>query len=162
LGTRGTTGFIIDGQRKSSYQQYDSYLEGVGVEVLAFTRKLAAPAKYGIDLSSVHKLARDLKIVPESGKPTPEDLKLIGDSYHDGNVSTGSDWYSYLRLTQGNPAAILDSGYATGDDSFGHEEYDYVIDFDAEQLVVYAGGNLIATHPFANLPTNKEFIKAED
>lgn len=153
MGTRGTVGFIIDNERKSSYQQYDSYPSGVGLDVLAFVRQIADPES-GVSRALVDALARELRVVPENGKPTADDLKLIGDVYHQ-NVSSGDDWYSYLRSTQGKPALILDSGYATGHDLFGSEVYDYVINLDSDVLVVYKYGKQIAAYPFTALPTDE-------
>ena len=36
MGTRGLLGFIISGKKYGVYMQYDSYLEGVGVDIAKF------------------------------------------------------------------------------------------------------------------------------
>lgn len=161
MGSRGTTGFIIDGQRKSSCQQHDSNLDGVGTQVLDFVKRYVEGGP-NCSRDRVLTLARELKIVEADDNPTPEDLKLIQNVYLNQYVSTGVDWYAYLRETQGIPAAILDSGYVCGDDTFNMEEYDYIVNFDAEEFVVYAGGKKIATFQFDNLPTTEEFVNLQD
>ena len=161
MGTRGTTGFVIDGERKSSYQQYDSYPSGVGLTVLEFARRFASGGDDNFSIERVLTLARELRVVPESDNPTPEDLAAIGDVYHQ-NVSTGIDWYAYLRGTQGNPSSILDSGFATGTDSFMREEWDYLINFDTSVLTVIADGETIAHFPFSGLPTDEQFLALEN
>jgi len=158
MGTRGTTGFQIDGVRKSSYQQYDSYLDGVGLDVLNFVREIGE----GEDRERVNILARGLKIVPESGKPTAAEIAHIGTTYLNANVSEGNDWYAFLRETQGKPGLILDAGLVTGNESFRNEEYDYVINLDTDTLDVYAYNEQIGSLPFANLPTDEQFVKLAD
>jgi hypothetical protein len=159
MGTRGTTGFQIDGVRKSSYQQYDSYLDGVGLDVLAFTRRIASGE---VDRERVNTLARELKLVDESAIPEASEFATIGNVYLNANVSAGNDWYAILRETQGHPDLILDSGFAAGNGSFQNEEYDYVINLDADTLDVYAYGQKLGSLAFAELPTDEEFVKLAD
>ena len=154
MGTRGTVGFIIDGQRKSSYNHYDSYPSFLGVKTLEFVRSVVDPDS-GVHRPVVEDLARKLKLVDEGETPTPEDLALIGTVYHQ-NVSAGADWYAYLRGTMGNPALILDSGFACGDNNFNAEEYDYIIDFDKDEFVVYEYGEHLKTFGFDKLPSDEE------
>jgi hypothetical protein len=154
VGTRGTTGFIIDGTRKSGYQQYDSYPSAVGKDVLTFARTLGDSDH---ELLRVKELARKLKIVPEDGKPTVKQAATLAQ-YTDSNVSTGNDWYATLRNTQGKPDLILESGYITGNNSFNEEEYDYVLDLDHLTLIVYSGHHKLTAIGFDELPSDEDFI----
>lgn len=38
MGTRGFVGFVIDGQEKIGYNHFDSYPDGLGVDVLSWLR----------------------------------------------------------------------------------------------------------------------------
>lgn len=42
MGTRGFIGFIIKGKRRGCYVQYDSYPEGLGVQIVMFILSLSA------------------------------------------------------------------------------------------------------------------------
>ena len=67
MGTRGFTGFVVDGTEKIAYQQFDSYPSGVGVEVLAFLKTYP----------ELLAKARDLKVVNENSKPSAADVKAL-------------------------------------------------------------------------------------
>lgn len=40
MGTRGIMGFVVDGQEKLTYNHYDSYPDGLGLDVLRWLRGL--------------------------------------------------------------------------------------------------------------------------
>lgn len=40
MGTRGLIGFIFKGQRRACYNHFDSYHEGLGVDVILFILSL--------------------------------------------------------------------------------------------------------------------------
>jgi hypothetical protein len=160
MGTRGTTGFIANGEQFASYQQFDSYPAGVGVQVLKFAREhLSVPALRGDYKAAVSRLVK----VDESGKPTDEQREALKD-FTDTHVSTGADWYATLRKCQGEPGLILKSGYITDSiSSFNNEEYDWVIDFDANEFIGYAGNGFeIARYSLDALPTDEEFTAAAE
>lgn len=159
MGTRGLTGFIANQTDLLSYQQYDSYPSGAGVHFLAF---LASQP----DLDALKALVTALVPVDEEENPTIEQIEQLGGRYHQ-QVSTGSDWYAHLRLTQGDWALKLESGFlavAGGvrePDSW--VEYSYVADLDAGVLRVY-DGNLLSIRrgewPLTALPTPEQLIAA--
>ena len=140
MGTRGLTGVVIDGQEKLAYQQYDSYPEGVGIEVLTYLRvTMEAEA-----LPRLRQQARDLKVVDDSTPPTQDDIEALA-KYTNLGVSTQStsDWYCLLREAQGKLDLILESGYCRDSHEFARDslfcEWAYVADLDTETLEVYRG-----------------------
>lgn len=140
MGTRGLTGFVVDGQEKLGYQQYDSYPEGVGVEVLTYLRMVMETK--GVE--SLRKKARDLKLVSDAVPPTQEDIARLG-KYTDLKVGaqSTSDWYCLTRETHGKLDLILDCGYIEDQSSFASDslfcEWAYVVDLDEGVLEVYCG-----------------------
>jgi len=133
MSTRGTWGFVLDGTEYLSYNHSDSYPSGLGVDILAWARQA--------DWSKVREQVAALTLVEDDAEPTAEQAAATGLTPE--HVSTGRDWYSLLRSTQGDPQATLDLGIMTD----GHEfpldslfcEWAYVIDLDAETLEVYQG-----------------------
>lgn len=136
MGTRGCFGFVIEGEEKLAYNQFDSYPSGRGVEVLRWAREAS--------LDDVRKQAKALRVVSEDTPPTPEEIERL-EEFHDAGVSTGSptEWYSLLRNTQGDMAEILRAGYVEDASGFPLDslfcEWAYVVDLDEEQLEVYRG-----------------------
>lgn len=156
MGTRGTTGFIADGKTFASYQQYDSYPAGVGVQVLQFARQYLAEDRIREDIKAA---VLNLKVVDESGKPTAEEVEALKD-FTDSHVSTGSDWYATLRNCQGRPDLIIKSGYILDSvANFNQEEYDWQLDLDANVLRGFQGEYVLCEHPFGALPTDEEFVR---
>jgi len=175
MGTRGFTGFVVNGAEKIAYQQYDSYPSGVGVEVLSFLK--AYP--------ELLAKARDLKVVDENSKPSPADVKAL-EPWTDLGVSAQStyDWYCLTRLSHGDPAAILTCGYLLDAHEFAQDslfcEWGYLIDLDAMTFEVYQGFQkqphsagrfaqresegdyypvaLLVSYPLAGLPDEEQFL----
>lgn len=139
MGTRGVTGFVIDGVEKIGYQQYDSYPDGVGEQVLQFLRALS-PA----EVDAMKDAARELRLVTPKVGPTPEQQEALS-RFWDPRVSSGerNEWYSLLRDTQGRPDLILEAGFVEDHASFVSDsvfcEWGYIIDLDAEVLEIYKG-----------------------
>lgn len=145
MGTRGLVGFTVDGQVKMTYNHFDSYPTGLGVDVVTFTRN----ALDGRD--ALANRVRSLRCI--DGKTPPTDVdKANLRRFTDLNVATQSldDWYCLLRGTQGDLAGILDAGYmlvdndpVTGLPAFGFDslfcEWAYNIDLDANAVEVYRG-----------------------
>ena len=140
MGTRGLLGVIIDGEEKLTYQQYDSYPDGVGADVRMFLEM--ALTVEGVD--GLRKKARRLKVVNDDMTPTAEDVAALS-RYTNTKVGAQStqDWYCLLRETQGKLDLILESGYVRDAASFAADslfcEWGYVVDLDAEVLEVYRG-----------------------
>lgn len=135
MGTRGLWGFIKGEREFLTYNHFDSYPSGLGDDVLAFVR--------GVDnLEALRAQVRGLRLVNEDGEPSAEDRERLGQ-YHE-QVSTGTDWYSLLRGTQGDPAETLKTGVMLeGGSEFAEDslfcEWGYVIDLDREVFEVYQG-----------------------
>jgi hypothetical protein len=143
MGTRGAWGFVLDGQTKITYNHNDSYPDGLGMDV---ARWLVAQLRKLGGLVELREQVRRLAPVPTDREPAPADFARLAE-FHDPGVSTGRDWYSLLRHTQGNPAAMLRAGYYEPADDFPTDslfcEYAYLVDLDADEGVgrfeVYEG-----------------------
>lgn len=175
MGTRGFTGFVVNGTEKIAYQQYDSYPSGVGAEVLAFLKTYP----------ELLAKARDLKVVNEDSKPSAADVEALRP-WTDLGVSRGStdDWYCLTRQSHGDPAAILQCGYLLDAHEFAQDslfcEWGYLIDLDAMAFEVYKGFQkqshnsgrfahregegeyypvaLLVSYPLASLPDEEQFL----
>lgn len=136
MGTRGAITFVAGGVEKTVYNHFDSYPTGLGVTVLDWLR---SPSW---DLATVRAQVEALRLVDDSDEPTPEEREQFAH-LADPGVSTGRDWYSLLRETQGEPAAILEAGVAGDATGFPLDslfcEWAYVIDLDQETFEVYEG-----------------------
>lgn len=140
MGTRGFTGFRIGGVNKIAYQQFDSYPDGVGAEVVTQLRSMIQAV--GVD--GIRKLATDLK--KAEGKPTEEQIIALQKAgYVDLQVSTQKtdDWYCLLRKTQGSPYDILQAGIFEDSEYFAADslfcEHGYLINLDDEKLEYFVG-----------------------
>ena len=176
MGTRGAIVLVANGEQKAIYNHWDSYPSGLGVEMLNFTRKNKRRSKaFPAEVAA-------LKPVP-STEPTADDFVKYAE-FHDPGVDTGKSWYSLLRHTQGDIPATLKAGLFEPSDSFLADslfcEWAYVIDCDNKVFEVYEGFQsephtmgrfasmpssggycpvkLVAAFPFAELPTDAEFL----
>lgn len=138
MGTRGFTGFVVDDEVKISYQQFDSYPSGVGMDVLKWLR-------VAVDsVTALRERVRQIEMVQEDSKPTAAQIEKFR-KYADERVGSGSvqEWYSLLRENQGRPdrfveaGVMLDAGDFPLDSLFA--EWGYVVDLDAETFEVYRG-----------------------
>jgi hypothetical protein len=138
MGTRGCWGYVIDGEPKLTYNHWDSYPSGLGVEIVAHVQR------HTDDLDALRKQVRALRLVGKDDKPTPGERDQLA-GHADLNVSTGSldEWYVLLRNLQGDPDGTLAAGYMIDSRDFPTDslfcEWAYVIDLDAEMLEVYRG-----------------------
>ncbi len=160
MGTRGHLTFIIDGQRKTAYNHWDSYPSALGVGVLNWL--------HGAVVASVPdlvKAARGLRVVSPDSEPTDDDIKALAEFW---NKSVGDrtrerpEWYQLLRDTQGDPAAILRAGVIEDGSGYGGIEWEYEVDCDTKALraaYTYDRDNR-AEWAFGELPTAEEFCKA--
>lgn len=163
MGTRALISLIANDTEHATYSQYDGYPDGLGAHVLAFLHDKAAT------MEAVEKQVLALVPVEESGTPTEQQLEQLAGRYHE-DVSSGHDWYSHLRKTQGDLDLILQSGFVTDFGSAAareadasYIEYSYTIDFDSEEFI-YRAGNLatpvLMRWKFDALPTEQEFLAA--
>lgn len=183
MGTRGAIVFVIDGIEKVGYNHWDSYPSGLGVHVLEWMRE---QANLFLD-DELRQQVRALQLVDEDEEPTEEERERFS-KYWNKSVSTGQDWYSLLRETQGKPGEILAAGAMTDGGNFPLDslfcEWAYVIDLDTEVFEVYKGFQKspptegrwvdrgkadgqgywpvqrVVSWKFGELPDNDDFIKA--
>ena len=138
MGTRGFVGFVVDGTEKIAYNQFDSYPDGLGVDVLEWLRSAAA------DVASLRERATALRVVQSDTEPTAEDVERLA-GFADLKVSTKDprEWYVLLRETQGEPALMLQAGVIEDASHFPLDslfcEWGYLVDLDAETFEVYQG-----------------------
>lgn len=137
MGTRGFVGFVADAKETITYNQFDSYPDHLGVNVLNWARSVG-------DWQATKGQAAALVHVSDDVPPTPEQIEALR-GYANTSVSTKelTEWYVLLRETHGSPADILVAGHAVhapewpGDSLFC--EWGYLVDMDAGVLEVYQG-----------------------
>lgn len=137
MGTRGAVGFRYKDTDYVSYNHYDSYPSGLGVDTVNNVKALIG--MYGID--GLRERVQNLRLVNPNDTPMLNDLMQY-DSLHQ-NVSTGSDWYSLLRGIQGDLYAYIEHGIMTDDAVFLKDslfcEWAYIVNLDTLMLEVYRG-----------------------
>jgi hypothetical protein len=135
MGTRGAWGFVHNDVERITYNHFDSYFDGLGLDLLRWARNVE-------DWDKVRERVVNLHIVNDQDEPTAEEREQVA-TFTDSGVSTGTDWYSALRHTQGSPEATLDSGYMIDSSEFPTDslfcEYAYVFDLDKGIFEVYVG-----------------------
>lgn len=139
MGTRGFVGFQSGEKETITYNHWDSYPSGVGVSVLGFVRAMNEHTE-----EEYRQKAATVKHVSDNVPPTRDEVvELIGHANLSVSTRNVDEWYVLLRETHGNPAAILDCGYAEHAPEFPLDslfcEWGYVVDFDRRKLEVYEG-----------------------
>lgn len=139
MGTRGAYGFIKNGEMKITYNHWDSYLSGLGFEVMKFIAKTSD--------KELNEIFDKIVMVDENSVPTEEQIKEC-EKYLNSNVGAGKidDWYCLLRNAQGNLNEyknglryMIDSKEFMGDSLFC--EYAYILNLDNNYLEIYKGFN---------------------
>lgn len=156
MSTNGTFGFVIDGERKLSYNHCDSYPGGLGLDVLGWLRN-AMVTHPGV----LPHQARALRVVDGDSEPTDEEFEQLKEFYNPnvGGRSARPTWYQLLRETQGDPAAILKAGVMENGSNYVGIEYEYLVDFDASEFVARdTYSNLTIRWALTDLPTDEAFI----
>lgn len=183
MSTRGAIGFTIDGKNKIAFNHFDSYPDGLGLDVLKECQDLIQNAK----TFDTHKNIRKLKLVKENSRPTKAQI-LEYSQYANLSVSTGDikEWYCLLREIQGklepyisgNVKHMIDASDFICDSLFC--EWAYIVNLDTDKLEVYKGFQkspdnsnrfgkkcrdgyypckMIKEYDLKNLPTKTEFLK---
>ena len=180
MGTRGAWGFVSNGTEYLTYNHYDSYPEALGTDILCFMRGQTG------DLDGLRNRVEALQSVDAQAEPSEDERVKLAD-FADTGVSTGKDWYSLLRETQGNPELTLAAGYMPeGGGDFARNnslfcEWAYVVDLDAGFFEVYKGFQtephtegrfadgeprkgyypckMIAAYSIHELPTDEQFLE---
>lgn len=138
MSTRGIYGLVIDGEVKVSYNHYDSYPEGLGLQILKEINTGTLTADR----------ARTMQVVDEDSEPSNEQISIMVDAgLHNPSVSTGqvTEWYSLMRESQGKLSVNLDIGFMINSLDFVADslfcEWGYLVNFDTNCLEVYEGFN---------------------
>jgi len=141
MGTRGTFGFIVDGNKKIAYNHFDSYPTGLGLDLLNQINEIG-------DIEILRKTAIGIEMVSEDVDATDEQREYCEN--HDtfnSNVNNGYGWYALLRENQGTILPFVE-GFKymlDGSDIFNGEDYDYIINLDTNKLEMYNWGTLKET-----------------
>jgi len=192
MGTRGLFGFHFKGRTKVTYNHFDSYPGGLGLDLLKELREL--------DPEAVRKAASGTRLVSGQGKPTEKVQARYQPVSNTGvNKQTTEDWYCLLRECQGTIKPWVTGGklpeparHMIDGKSFGGDpvfcEYGYVINLDSGMFEVYEGfgkGDPVglfaevpldsysqdnsykqitktAEFPLDNLPSDKDFLAVAD
>lgn len=171
MGTRGLMGFASGDTLKAAYNHFDSYPDYLGKAV--FEWALAA------DFVEAKAKFSTLEIIDESDNPTDEQIaRLTKAGLDPSKVSTGADFYAWLRDCQGDPQATLDSGFITDSVGFGMDplfcEWAYIVELDKKVVEVYSGDlgqdgerwpggiKLVLTVPLDGSVTAEQFIEQAD
>lgn len=149
MGTRGCYGFYKDGVTKATYNHFDSYIGGLGKDILDFIENTSIP--------TMNKIFDKIELVRENDIPTIEQIENC-QKYTDLEVSNKSimDFYCLLRNAQGDLNAyktdlkyMIDSKEFLGNSLFC--EYGYIINLDKNVLEFYKG--------FNKVPQNNRYSK---
>lgn len=136
MSTRGIWGFRLNNQDKLTYNHYDSYLEGLGIELIL--------ALEGHNLTKLKDRVRFLQLVDENDTPHEKQIETL-KNYTNLSIGTKDekDWYCLLKETQGNLDATLDAGYMIDNHAFVKDslfcEWGYIINLDDEVFEIYTG-----------------------
>ena len=140
MGTRGLFGFYYKGKYYLVYNNWDSYPDGLGHDLL---REI----KYALENNLLDDWIQMLivsKVVSDDINPTEEDIKKL-EKYTDLTVDNRStmNWYCLTRKCQGSFVSVLESGYIYTDADYENKltgdifvEYSYVLDFDNMRFVL--------------------------
>jgi len=143
MGTRGAIGFRIDGVDKLTYNHFDSYPQGLGVDILSQAQEL-----YAAGPESLRAAARNIKMLNSDG--VTKEVVEATRAYHNMGVSEQSeeDLYCLFREAQGDLPAYLNLGYMPGNNNFILDslfcEWAYILDLDDDMLEVYRGFQKVA------------------
>lgn len=147
MGTRGSVGFIHKGKVIATYNHFDSYPDGLGMNVVEQVKLICQED----ELDRLRKNVEKLKLV-DSNKDTPteKDIERYTQlGLYNGSVGKGktTDWYCLLRGAQG--AGCIDLiregflGHLIDDSAFLKDslfcEYGYLINLDDRTLDFYVG-----------------------
>lgn len=158
MGTRGAWGFRFKDKDKLTYNHWDSYPDGLGVDVITAIKDHNDERLAGT--------AMRLIVIDGETPPTEKEQHRYA-SVADLNVSDQSltDWYCLLRHGQGDVDAYVNGAYNhmySGND-FVYDslwcEWAYIINMDTRQLEVYKGFNTDGNAPgrYAAVLSDKPF-----
>jgi hypothetical protein len=164
MSTNGAVGFVLDGKEYVAYNHSDSYPNWLGDKVVKEIHELVHRA----GVSAIRDKVRALTLVDEDATPTEDQAKALATTRNEG-VSTGDNFYSYLREAQGSLVSYLHLGFMPDNADFLNDsllcEYAYIVNLDTNNLDYYRGfqrdGNggygrvkLAMSYPLAELNEN--------
>lgn len=160
MSTRGAYGFIKNKEIKASYNHFDSYLEGLGVNMVDFIRTT--------NKEELNKIFDKIILVEQTDKPNKKQNKEITqflidyglENEHDINHfgSGDRDWYYILSNCQGHPEFFkYGLRYMTNDKDFLDDhlfcEYAYLIDLDNDKFIIKSDDREVR-YDLDNIPEN--------
>jgi len=160
MGTRGAYGFIKHKEIKASYNHYDSYLEGLGVNMVDFVNSTSK--------EELNKICDSIILVEQTDKPNKEqDIEIskfleengLENEHEVKNFGNGErDWYYILRNCQGLPQFFKNGlRYMTNDKEFIDDhlfcEYAYLIDLDNDKFIIKSDDREVI-YDLENIPDN--------
>lgn len=158
MGTRGAMIFVAGDRRLNQYNQFDTYLSGLGHNIGCFLQDLVGgnlEQLAGLSegrVAAARELVLALREVDEGDSATAEEREKY--KHLAQRVSGGVDWYAVLRKLQGDPKAVLREGIIATNSKWGNNwggggcEYVYELDFNTQTLTVGAYGKKLGSFPF--------------
>lgn len=142
MGTRGLLAVKINNEYKTAYNHFDSYVEGLGLELAVFIHVA------GFDV--LKKIFSNIKTINERTIVINKDGSVISefeeftkhDQYRDSRCSIGRDAYSYFRNLQMNHLEYLKNPkldiMVTVDANILNNDFDfcYIIDLDSKLFTI--------------------------
>ena len=146
MSTRGYMGIQKKGELKGQYNHFDSYLEGLGKEIIETINKIPKVNRIAV----LNEVFKNIILVNEDDKPTREQIDYCKEKgLVDLNVATQdiNDWYGLFRNAQGRLDLYLKGlKYMLNGNNFLKNdifcEYGYVINLDENTLDIYTCGKL--------------------
>lgn len=144
MSTRGYYGIKKNGELKGTYNHYDSYASGLGVDLIRTINKIDKKDR----LKVLSETFDYIEIINEKSIPTKEQ-KEICQKANVVNLNVGErsldDWYCLLRETQGDLSVYINKkvpymicgNYFINDTLFC--EWAYIINLDTNKLEVIYG-----------------------
>lgn len=160
MSTRGYMGIKKKGELKGQYNHFDSYIEGLGKEIIDTLNTIP---KVNL-ISKLNEVYDNIILVNENDKSTQELIEYaIKYDLYDSNVSNGNtnDLYCLFRKAQGRLDLYLNGlKYMLNGNDFLKDnifcEYGYVINLDTNTLDIYMSGeNFVYQADLLNLDYDK-------
>jgi hypothetical protein len=169
MGTRGTWGVKWQGKEYLFYNHFDSYPEGLGQEMLRTLQM--------VTIDQIKKAIENAVVVEHEGEATEEQFERykkiiakLGDTVPDEAQAklygrTTRTWYLLLRDYQMMPEVYLSGTmpFWPLENEFIEDglfcEFGYVLDLDAEELVMYMSGrDRRMSFPFDQIQREPELV----
>lgn len=158
MGTRGAMIFVAGDRRLNQYNQFDTYLSGLGHTIGCFLQDLVGgnlEQLAGLSegrVAAARELILALREVSGGGSATAAEREQY--KHLTQRVSREVDWCAVLRKLQGDPEAVLREGIIATERAWGDDwggggcEYVYELDFNTQTLTIGAYGKKLASFPF--------------